>query len=253
MNIIEALNTLESKINKYNTLSKESTNLADKYNSEVTKVKTMYNTKKQEEHARYLQAIKDICAKEKIAIDSVPLINFDYNELEFAFQDEKSFRNDLLENFKIDHNLMCQLLEQETNMAWKHKVIVGHSADPVTRYSYAYGTILVNEKNPVFYASRNINYNPILENDSDTILCNVKVTYPEIYRNICQEETNNYNWLDFYIHKVGLVPEYEIDEEKNDLPKCGVYEDVVKNAIAKHIQSLSLSSLSENDIEEPQA
>ncbi len=255
MNIVKALESLGKKVNKYNTLSKEYADLEDKHSSEVKRVKVMYSAKKRGELVRHLLAMKNIATEEKAAIDNIPENSINYAELRDAYQDEKYFRKKLLENFIIDHNLMCQLLEKETNLAWTFKEICGrHPSDPVYRYAYAHGIVLVNEKKPEFYVEGKIYYNEYLKKSENIIPCCLGLTYPQSFSDECQIEANNYNWLDFYLHSVGLVPEYENEEEtKKALPKCGIFEDVIKDAIAKHIQSFSPSSLSENDIEEPQA
>ena len=255
MNIVKALETLKRKINKYNTLSKEYADLEDKHNSEVKRVKEMYSAKKRGEVVRHLLAMKDIAAEEKEAMDNIPKTNFDHAELTYAYQDEKYFRKELLENFIIDHNLMCQLLEKETNMAWTFKEVSGRfQSDLKYKFDYAYGVVLINEKKPEFHAEGKIHYAEYLKKSENIIPCCLGLTYPQSFSDECQIEANNYNWLDFYLHSVGLVPEYENGEDaKKDLPKCGKYEDAIRNAIAKYIQSFSPSDISENDMEESQA
>lgn len=143
----------------------------------------------------------------------------------------------MFETYRINHETMCSLLEQQTGLRWKVKAVAGHGKDFKEKHMERFGIALINENHESFNDPAPLEFleeeNP--NHDKNVILCKTGTAWPHEYCVKCQKEAVSYNWLTVYLIEKGL---FENNDNEIEM-RCGLYKEEIIKAIEKYFEKLS--------------
>ena len=229
---MKVIDRLKLKTSIYESAKKRKDGEDELYKDRVFEVEKEFRDRETQLAKTYYEEKEKLEKAKQKAISAIPH-NFSdkqgYETLEREIQE-------IVEANRIDHNLMCLLLEKKTGKAWSAKVVTGICKD----WEYGaemcrFGVVLMNEEHPRYnglVASYSATENPY--DEDNVILVRLGGCFPVSERPKYQERANTYNWFLTYLDAKGILPAYE---DASQLANLKGYKNVVVSAIDDYLKA----------------
>ena len=214
------------------------------YKAEVFKVSKKYEAMADEAFGRYKAEVEQLNAERNGEIAQIPGIAINPE----LVAEEKTALKKLIQENKIDHDLMCKLLKKKTGLLWDEKPLTGvcrdwESGGQMSRY----GVVLMNERHPKFnclIASYDENQRP--QDESNMIFVRIGAAWPVEEAIKGRNYAYDYNWLLTYLDAKGLLPSYE---HPAHLANCREFGAIVVEAIEEYLQGKEAKKATDSEEE----
>lgn len=230
---------LKGKVEQFNTLADEEKIAHKKHDDIVNTIRSKYENRRANERARFKAIMDSLNKEEKFEIEVVPPMDFDDTVMNATSEEILTAQKEFLEKYKVDHEMMCKLLSEETKLKWKPIEISGKFNDPVFGINmYSYGIALVNEHRPEFLLEELNNYYGNIKDNENMIICANGGCNHHSARKEAQDEANAFNWLRIFLRENNLYPN---NVEVSNLPRLNMNRQLVKTVLNKYVSSLNLN------------